>query len=319
MSGPDAAGAAGSAGARGGPAAAAAPDPARAADFLAGRLRGLEPRMAVVLGSGLGGLAGRVEDAVRVPYAEIPGWPASAVEGHAGEVVAGRLGGVPVLGLAGRAHLYEGHAPDVVVLPVRVAARLGVRTLFVSNAAGAVNPLVEPGDLMLIIDHINLMGRSPLAGPPRDGEARWADMAGAYDPELRGAVRKTAAAEGIGLREGVYAGMLGPSYETPAEIAMLRRLGADAVGMSTVPEVVAARALGIRCVGVSCLTNYAAGVSPEPLRHEEVLETTRRVGETFERLVLRSLPSLAAAADGPESDEAGLPSGRTSAESSEEA
>ena len=306
------------------------PDAARAADFLSGRLRGLGPRVAVVLGSGLGGLADRVEDAVRVPYAEIPGWPASAVEGHAGEIVAGRLGGVPVLGLAGRAHLYEGHAPDVVVLPVRVAARLGARTLLVSNAAGAVNPLFEPGDLMLISDHVNLMGRSPLAGPPRDGEARWADMAGAYDPELRGAVREAAAAEGIGLREGVYAGMLGPSYETPAEIAMIRRLGADAVGMSTVPEVVAARALGVRCVGVSCLTNYAAGASPEPLRHEEVLETTRRVGETFERLVLRSLPALASAggptggpaasaADGPASNEAGPSSGRTSVEPSEEA
>jgi len=273
--------------------------PADAADFLAGRLGGLEPRVAIVLGSGLGGLADRIGDAVRVPCAEIPGWPASGVEGHAGQVVAGRLGGVPVLGLAGRAHLYEGHAPSSVVLPVRVAARLGARTLFVSNAAGAVNPLFEPGDLMLISDHINLMGRSPLAGPPEPGEPRWPDVAGGYDPGLRDAVRETARAERIGLREGVYAGMLGPSYETPAEIDMLRRLGADAVGMSTVPEVIAARALGIGCVGVSCLTNCAAGVSPGPLRHEEVLETAREAAETFERLVLRSLPSLAAAARPP--------------------
>lgn len=278
----------------------ASPGPARAAEALADRLGGLEPRVAVILGSGLGGLAGRFEDAVRVPCAELPGWPAPGVEGHAGQVVAGRLEGIPVLGLAGRPHLYEGHAPEVVALPVRVLARLGVRVLFLSNAAGAVNPRFAPGELMLIADHVNLMGRSVLAGPVREGEARWPDLAGCWDPELGRAMRQAAREGGIPLREGVYAGMLGPSYETPAEIAMLRRLGADAVGMSTVPEAVVARAAGIRCVGVSCLTNRAAGVGTEPLRHEEVLETGRRVAATFQRLVTGSLEALArAAASGP--------------------
>jgi len=273
------------------------PDAARAAEALATRLRGLQARVGVVLGSGLGGLADRFEDAVRVPYGDLPGWPATGVEGHSGRVVAGRLSGIPVLGLAGRAHLYEGHAPEVVALPVRVLARLGVRVLFLSNAAGSVSPRLDPGELMLIADHLNLMGRSVLAGPAREGETRWTDLAGCWDPELRRVVRETARAAAVPLREGVYAGMLGPSYETPAEVDMLRRLGADAVGMSTVPEAITARALGIRCVGVSCLTNRAAGMGAEPLRHEEVLETGRRVAATFERLVLESLEPLAGAVE----------------------
>lgn len=276
-----------------------ASDPSTVAARVRDHLGGREPRVAIVLGSGLGGLADRFEDAVRLPYADVPGWPAVSVEGHAGELIAGRLGGTLALGLAGRAHLYEGHAPEVVALPVRVVAELGIGVLVLSNAAGAVNSRFAPGELMLIADHVNLMGRNPLIGPVRPGEERWPDMAGSWDVTLRAVVREAACREGILLREGVYAGALGPSYETPAEIAVLRRLGADAVGFSTVPEVLAGRALGVRCAGLSCLTNYAAGISPEPLRHEDVLETTRRVGGTFERLVLASLPGLAAAASPP--------------------
>jgi purine-nucleoside phosphorylase len=264
-----------------------------AAGHLARRLGDLEPRVALVLGSGLGRLVRRFDEAVRVPCAEIPGWPVPSVEGHEGLVVAGRLAGLPVLGLGGRVHLYEGHEPDLAVLPVRVAAELGARILFVTNAAGATRRRFAPGDLMLITDHINLMGANPLVGGAREGEARWPDMARCYDPGLRELVRAAALAEGLRLQQGVYAGLRGPSYETPAEVAMLARLGADAVGMSTVPEVLAARALGVRCVGVSCLTNHAAGVSAAPVRHEDVLEAGRRAAESFERLVLGTLRKLA--------------------------
>ena len=180
----------------------------------------------------------------------------------------------------------------VTAVSVRVLARLGVRTLFVSNAAGVVNRDFAPGDLMLITDHLNLTGRNPLAGPRVEGDTRFPDMTDAYDPELRAVVRAAAAREEIHLREGVYAALLGPSYETPAEIRMLERLGVDAVGMSTVPEVITARALGLRCFGVSCLTNYAAGISTEPVTHGKVLETTEKVAETFRRLVLRSVEAL---------------------------
>lgn len=256
-----------------------------AAAKLRGRLEGLEPELGLVLGSGLGGLAERFEGAVEVPYAELPGWPPVGVAGHGGRAVAGRLAGVPAVALAGRAHLYEGHPADVLAVPVRALAELGVRALFVSNAAGGVNRHFRPGDLMLIADHVNLMWRNPLIGPSREGEARWPDMYGAYDPELRSTVREAARATGVRLREGVYAGLLGPSYETPAEVRALARLGVDAVGMSTVPEVVVARARGIRVFGVSCITNHAAGISPAPLTHAEVLETTERVGERFCRLV----------------------------------
>lgn len=267
----------------------------------AGRVRealdGRRPRIAIVLGSGLGGLAGRFEDAVEVPYEDIPGWPPSGVVGHAGSLVAGRLGEVEALGLAGRVHLYEGHPPARVVFGVRVLGRLGIHALFVSNAAGAVNRAWLPGELMLIADHINLMFRSPLAGPVREGESRFPDMSAPYDPTLRALVREAALEAGVRLHEGVYCGLLGPSYETPAEIRMLERIGADAVGMSTVPEVIAARARGIRCVGVSCLTNFAAGVTPEPLDHEEVLRTGERVAEAFQGLVADSVARFAAAGE----------------------
>ena len=250
------------------------------------------PRLGVVLGSGLGGLEERFRDAVSVPAGEIPGWPEPRVSGHAGRVVMGELAGVPAVGLAGRAHLYEGHPPDVVALPARVLCRLGIDALFVSNAAGAVNREFRPGELMAVADHLNFMFRSPLAGPAAADEERWTDLSDAWDAELRAALRTTAEEQGVTLREGVYAGVLGPSYETPAEVRMLDRLGADAVGMSTVPEVLAARSLGVRCFGVSCLTNYAAGVAPGELSHDEVLETTERVAEDFQRLVLRTVERL---------------------------
>lgn len=256
-----------------------------ATEAVRSRIGDLQPSVGLVLGSGLGSLGDEFESAVRVPYDEIPHWPPVGVVGHSGTLVAGRLAGVPAVALKGRAHLYEGHPAERATLPVRVLAALGIRALFVSNAAGAINPDFEPGDLMVITDHLNLMGQNPLTGPVVDGDQRFPDMTEAYDVRLRNLVLETARAEGVPLCEGVYAGLLGPSYETPAEIRMLARLGADAVGMSTVPEVIVARAMRVRCFGVSCLTNFAAGIRPEPLAHEEVMETTERVGGQFRSLV----------------------------------
>jgi len=253
------------------------------------RLGDRRPVAGITLGSGLGGLADEFENSVRVPYAELPGWPRPTVEGHAGEVVIGTLDGAPALGLRGRVHLYEGGDPARTAFYVRVLAALDVPVLFLSNAAGAIRVGFEPGELMLITDHINLTGRSPLIGPSFGSEPRFPDMTTVYDRELGDTVRMAARELEIPLREGVYAAVHGPSYETPAEIRMLRTLGADAVGMSTVPEVIAARAAGIRCVAVSCLTNYAAGVVDRPLVHEEVLETGARVERVFQRLVATSV------------------------------
>lgn len=264
----------------------------RAADAVAARLGARAPRVALVLGSGLGVLADRVADAVRVPYADIPGFPAPGVAGHAGELVAGTLGGVPVVAQSGRFHLYEGHAPETAALPVRVFARLGVRTLIVTNAAGGIRRTFGPGTLMLITDHLNLTGRNPLAGPAVGGEERFPDLTEAYDPSLRRLARATAERLGIALAEGVYAGLLGPSYETPAEIRMLERLGADAVGMSTVLEVIAARARGLACLGFSTVTNLAAGLGGKALSHAEVLEVGRAAGERLGTLVTGIVASL---------------------------
>lgn len=285
---------------------------AEAADRVRGWLDGRPPPLAVVLGSGLGGLADRVEGRRALPYGEIPGWPRSGVEGHAGELLSGRLGGQPLLALSGRAHHYEGHAAEAVAFPVRVLARLGVRVLLLSNAAGAVDRRLTPGGLMLVADHVDLTWRSPLAGPLREGEARFPDMKDCYDPRLRRLVRETAADAGIPLEEGVYVGMLGPSYETPAEIRMLRRLGGHAVGMSTVPEVTAARASGVRCVAVSCITNHAAGVGTEPPSHAEVLATAAEAAATFERLAVGAVRRIAASGelrDGPGEGEPGAVDG----------
>ncbi|HXI33858.1 MAG TPA: purine-nucleoside phosphorylase [Gemmatimonadales bacterium] len=263
-----------------------------AADAVARRLGKRRPRVAIVLGSGLGFLGEEVQDAVRIPYADIPGFPQPGVVGHKGELVAGTLEGVSVLVQSGRFHLYEGHSPATAALPVRVFAQLGVTTLVATNAAGGVRPNLRPPALMLITDHINLTGSNPLVGPALAGDQRFPDMTVAYDAELRALAQTSAREQGIALEEGVYCTLLGPSYETPAEIRMLQRLGVDAVGMSTVPEVIAARARGMRCVAFSIITNAAAGLGA-PLDHTEVLEMGARVatqlGGLIKGLVRRTL------------------------------
>jgi purine-nucleoside phosphorylase len=266
---------------------------AAAADVVAGRLGKLTPRVAIVLGSGLGSVADAVQSAIRIPYSAIPGFPEPGAPGHKGELVGGTLEGVPVVVQSGRFHLYEGHAADVAALPTRVFAALGVTTLVVTNAAGGIRHTFRPPTLMLIADHINLMFSNPLVGPVAQGDERFPDMSDPYDPALRTLARDVAQAERIPLEEGVYAALLGPSFETPAEIRMLQRLGADAVGMSTVPEVIAARARGIRCLGFSSITNVAAGLSAQKLSHLDVLDAGKRVAGHLERLirgVLRQLP-----------------------------
>jgi len=248
-----------------------------------------QPKVGIILGSGLGGLAKSIVDAVRIPFAEIPGFPEATVAGHEGAVIVGSLSGREIVALSGRFHVYEGHPAALAAFPVRVFHALGARDLFVSNAAGGISPKLAVGDLMMISDHLNLMGTNPLIGEAQKGEIRFPDMTDAYNPGLRRVLRTTAESLGITLREGVYAGVLGPSYETPSEVKMLRLLGADAVGMSTVPEVIVARALGMRVVGVSCITNAAAGVTGAALSHAEVLETTNRVSAAFESLVTEFL------------------------------
>lgn len=260
-------------------------DVSAAATLVREQLGTCRPRLAIILGSGLGQLAEGIERAINIPYADIPGFPRSTVVGHAGRLVAGTVDGCDVVALSGRFHLYEGHSAAVAGLPVRVAHALGARTLFVSNAAGGIRATLRPGDLMLIADHINLMWRNPLIGPVVDGDQRFPDMSAPYDPELLSMLRETALASGIPVQEGVYAAVLGPSYETPAEVRMLRWMGADAVGMSTIPEVLTARAMGMRVAGVSCITNHAAGMTNHPLSHEEVVEVAARVQDSFEQLV----------------------------------
>ena len=249
------------------------------------RLGSAAPRVAIVLGSGLGQLGDAVSKPTRIPYADIPGFPAPGVAGHKGELVAGTLEGVPVLVQSGRFHLYEGHPIETTALPVRVFARLGIRTLVVTNVAGGIRSTFRPGTLMLIADHVNLMFRNPLIGPALEGEERFPDMSDPYDRVLRQLARDVARERRIALDEGVYVGLLGPSYETPAEIRMLQRFGVDAVGMSTVPEVIVARARGLKCLGFSTITNLAAGISPTVLSHQEVLEVGRQVGDALGAIV----------------------------------
>lgn len=258
---------------------------AEAATRIRDQLGGCRPRVAIILGSGLGQLAEGIERATNVPYGDIPGFPQSTVVGHAGRLVAGSIEGCDVVALSGRFHMYEGHSAATAALPVRVAKALGAEVLFVSNAAGGVRFTFRPGDLMLIEDHLNLMWRNPLIGPVVQGDERFPDMSAPYDRALLALLRDTALEAGVRVQEGVYAGLLGPTYETPAEVRMLRTLGADAVGMSTVPEVIAARAMGMRVAGVSCITNHAAGMTNQPLSHHEVIEVADRVREDFERLV----------------------------------
>ena len=244
-----------------------------------------EPAVALVLGSGLGFIGDDIADAVRVPYAKIPGFPQPTVQGHAGELIAGTLEGRQVIAQSGRFHLYEGHEPAVTVLPVRVFGTLGVKTLVVTNAAGGIRRTFRPGSLMLIADHINTTGRFPLSGPLLEGEVRFPDMSDPYDVELRTLARRVAAEERIPLEEGTYAATLGPAYETRAEIEMLKRVGADAVGMSTVPEVIVARPRGMRCLGISTVTNLAAGLGAPTLSHAEVLDTGERVGHVAAQML----------------------------------
>ena len=250
---------------------------AAATEAVKQRLGNFQPRVAIVLGSGLGFLADEVVGPIRIPYRDIPGFPEPGVAGHKGELVAGTLEGVPVIVQAGRFHLYEGHPADVAALPTRVFAELGVEILIVTNAAGGVRRTFPGGTLMLIADHINLMWRNPLIGQPQAGEQRFPIMHEPYDAELRKLARSVAREAGIRLEEGVYAGLLGPSYETPTEVRMLEKLGADAVGMSTVPEVLVARSRGLRCLGFSSITNPGAGISTQPLSHEEVLEASKEI------------------------------------------
>ena len=261
----------------------------KAAKAIRKRAASQRPAVAVILGSGLGGLSKSIGDAVRIPFGDIPGFPEPTVAGHEGAVIVGSLGGREIVALSGRFHMYEGHPAALAAFPVRVFHALGARDLFVSNAAGGISPKLAVGDLMMISDHLNLMGTNPLVGEAQEGEIRFPDMTDAYNPGLRWLLRTTAERLGITLREGVYAGLLGPSYETPSEVKMLKLLGADAVGMSTVPEVIVARALGMRVVGVSCITNAAAGVTGAALSHAEVLETTNRVSAAFESLVTEFL------------------------------
>lgn len=257
----------------------------RAAERVRARVGDTAPDAALILGSGLGGLANRIERSVRVPFDEIPFFPSPTIAGHAGALIAGMLEGRRVLALAGRFHMYEGHGAALAAFPTRVLHALGVRTLIVSNAAGGINPLLHPGALVLLRDHINLMFRNPLAGPVEASEARFPDMSSPYDRELGALALDVARDAAIELGEGVYCGLLGPSYETPAEVRMLARLGADVVGMSTVPEVIVAHALGMRVLGISCVTNMACGISTTAITHAEVIETTARVASRFERLV----------------------------------
>lgn len=251
------------------------------------------PVAGIVLGSGLGGLAERLAQPVRLPFAKVPGFPTATVAGHAGQLLVGRLAGRPVVMLAGRFHMYEGHEAALAAFPVRVLHALGAPVYIASNAAGGIRRTFVPGDLMLIADHMNLMFRNPLIGPTEQGDERFPDMSAPYDPALRRLMREAAAAVNVPLQDGVYCGLLGPTYETPAEVRMLERLGADAVGMSTVPEVIMARAIGMRVVAVSCITNKAAGLSPVKLDHQEVMDAGRAVAGNFEALVtefVRRLP-----------------------------
>jgi purine-nucleoside phosphorylase len=257
----------------------------------------LRPRIALVLGSGLGGFADSLTDAARIPYAEIPAFPQSTAIGHAGQMVIGKAGGIAVAAMQGRVHLYEGYSAQQVTFPIRVFGRMGIRAVILTNAAGGINLSYSQGALVLIRDHINLQGVNPLVGPNDDRfGVRFPDMTHAYAKEYRAIARAEATKQGLTLHEGIYAGLLGPSYETPAEIEYLRRIGADLVGMSTVAEVIAARHMGIQVLAISCVTNMAAGILDQPLSHAEVMETGERVQHTFESLLRAVLPRIEAAA-----------------------
>src|ERR1700686_4638218 len=269
----------------------------RAAKFILGKTK-MRPRVALVLGSGLGDFADEFGNATKIPYAKIPNFPQSTAIGHAGRLVIGNVGAIPVAGMQGRVHLYEGYSAKEVAFPIRVFARMGVKAVILTNAAGGIKREFVQGRLVVISDHINLQGVNPLTGPNDERFGlRFHDMTSAYDRRFR----EMAVGEGnrmsIGMLEGVYAGLLGPSYETPAEIRYLRTIGADLVGMSTVPEVIAARHSGIRVLGISCVTNAAAGILDQPLDHKEVLETAERIKGQFIALLKTVIPRIAAELD----------------------
>ena len=252
-----------------------------------------EPRVAVVLGSGLGAFADELADPIAIPYSEIPGWPQSTAAGHSGKLVFGRIGELDVAVMAGRAHLYEGYTPAQVTLGVRVLHHLGVRSIVFTNAAGGINLSYSQGALVLISDHINLQGSNPLIGPNDDAEGpRFPDMTEAYSAAYRSKAQQVAQQLKIQLDQGVYAALTGPNYETPAEIRYLRAIGADLVGMSTVPEVIVANHLGMQVLAISCVTNMAAGISPQKLDHKEVMETGERVRDTLIQFLKALLPKL---------------------------
>jgi purine-nucleoside phosphorylase len=272
-----------------------------AAAYLRGQLGRLGPHVGIVLGSGLGAVADAVDDPVIVPYAEIPHFPQSTVEGHSGRIVAGQLGGAPVVIMQGRVHSYEGYSPLEVTFPMRVLGALGVRAVVLTNAAGGIQSGLRVGDLVVLTDHINQMGWNPLIGPnePRFGfrpgaGLRFFDMTEAYSKTLRALAKEAALDEGFALEEGVYLATPGPSFETPAEIRAFRALGATLVGMSTVPETIVARHMGIEVLGISCVTNLAAGLGTTPLSHEEVNQTGRWVESRLAELLKRLAPRIAA-------------------------
>jgi purine-nucleoside phosphorylase len=250
-------------------------------------------RVAIVLGSGLGAFADELGQSSSIPYAEIPGYAQATVEGHAGRLVVGKAGDVPVAAMQGRFHFYEGYSLEEVTFPIRVLKLMGVETLILTNAAGSLNTEFVPGSLMIISDHINLLGVNPLIGPndERFGP-RFPDLSATYDPELQNLVVQEANTIGLDMRRGVYAALSGPSYETPAEIHMVRTMGADAVGMSTVPEAIVARHMNMRLIGISCITNLAAGVSDRPVDHSQVIATGEKVREQFTELLRRVVAKL---------------------------
>ncbi|HEX6717671.1 MAG TPA: purine-nucleoside phosphorylase [Pyrinomonadaceae bacterium] len=253
----------------------------------------VEPRIALVLGSGLGGFADDFEEPVGIPYQEIPGFVRSTAEGHAGRLVIGKIDSVPVVAMQGRVHYYEGYSLEEVTFPVRTFGLLGIKTLILTNAAGGINVELTQGALMVISDHLNLMGVNPLRGPNEERFGpRFPDMSAVYSAELQELVIEEAREIGVEVRRGIYGALSGPSYETPAEIHLLRNLGADAVGMSTVPEAIVARHMGLEVLGISCITNMAAGISDEPINHEEVMATGDRVRGIFTELLGRVIGAM---------------------------
>jgi purine-nucleoside phosphorylase len=265
----------------------------QAAQFVMSKTK-LRPEVALVLGSGLGGFADELDDAVRIPYADIPYYPRPTAEGHAGQLVIGNVGKVTVAAMQGRVHLYEGYSIKDVVFPMRVFGRMGIRAALLTNAAGGIGQKLKQGCLVVLQDHINLSGQNPLTGPNDDRMGfRFPDMSHAYDPEYQQLALREGHRLGIDIFDGVYAALSGPSYETPAEIRFLRTIGADVVGMSTANEVIAARHMGIKCLAISCVTNMAAGILDQPINHAEVLETGAKVRGQFVALLRAVIPQMA--------------------------